>query len=175
MANPYGSGFDKRDIRHLPGCAFFVDQSGTIHHLGYTEEGATLNITANNQEVLADETGAMPLDYKFGGEVVVLALIMLQTTKGRLAEIVPALNNVSGNLRTGNVPGQTITKQGKVVHRPFAYPAGEEDIFVTNAVFTSDSALNHQHNEPMSLDCEFTATVDEDQPDGRVLDSGVGQ
>jgi len=175
MPTPYGSGFDKSEIRHLPGCAFFVDDSGTIHHLGYTREGAMLRITANNLQSLADETGAMPLDYRFGGEVAVLTLIMLQTTKGRLAEVVPAFNDVAGNLRTGNVPGPAIAKQGRVVHRPFAYPGGEEDIFVSNAVLTSDHELAHRHDEPMSLDCEFTATVDEDQPDGRVLDSGIGQ
>ena len=47
MSTPYsGGGFDKSEIRCLPGCAFWEDATGLMF-LGYTREGGTLRVTAN--------------------------------------------------------------------------------------------------------------------------------
>lgn len=174
MSTPYAAGFDKSEIRCLPGCAFWEDATGLMF-LGYTREGGTLRVTANLDKDVADETGNMPLNYKYQGEEVVLALTMLQTTKARMLRVVPGFTADGANVRIGTVPGQNVTKTGKVVHRPFAYPGGEEDFVLEEAVLISDPELTHQHSERMVLDCEFSGLVNEVQEDGMILDSGIGQ
>jgi len=173
MGTPYGAGFDKANIRNLPGCAFWTDATGLLF-LGYTQEGATLRIEGNVQEDTADEAGAMPLNVKYGGERAVLSLIMLETTKDKLVRIDPKLNLDGTTLRTGNVPGANITKRGKVVHRPFAYPAGEEDFVLNDAVLVSDLEMIHRHDENQTLSCEFVGLVDESEENGSILSSGIG-
>lgn len=175
MSTPYaGGGFDKSEIRVLPGCCFWEDPAGTIY-LGYTVDGGQLKISQGLDADKADESGNIPLNYRAMGADVQLTLKLLQTTKDRIARIVPEATLNGGNIRVGLQPGSIITKTGKVVHRPFGYGNGSEDFVIEEAVCTSDLTLAHSHKDRMTMDVTFQGLLIETRQTGDLLGAGIGQ
>ena len=168
-------GFDKGAIRHLPGCAIWTDEFGTIL-LGFSskDEGAALEVNQNLEPQFADETGETPLYYFTKGETARISFPMLQTNLDRLARVVPTAELVGGVIRFGNRPGKQMPT-GKIVHRPFSYPDGSRDLVLNNAINIADQNYVHKGADPMIVSCTFEGVVDEDQDDGQLLNGGIGQ
>lgn len=172
MSSYSGPAFSDDEIQREPGCAFWTDATGRIF-LGFTEEGATLELTPNQEAQLADETGNTPLHHVNLGDTARITLNMLETTLARIARICPTISLVGGFLRFGSVPGQQMPK-GEIVHRPFSTPDGSRDLILHAATNVADQSFVHNSKEPMKVTCTFEGHVDETQDDGELV-GGIGQ
>jgi len=172
MSSYVNAAFDDSEIERLPGCAFWEDATGVVF-LGFTEEGATLELNPNAEAQVADETGNAPVHHVNLGDTARITLNMLETTLARMARVCPTISLVGANLRFGMVPGQQLP-QGKIVHRPFAAPDGSEDLVLWSATNIADQNFVHNAKEPMKVTCTFEGNVDESQADGALL-GGIGQ
>lgn len=173
MPNSYNNAaFDDAEVLREPGCAFWTDDTGRLF-LGFTEEGATLELNPNQEAQLADETGSTPLHHVNLGDTARITLNMLETTLARIARICPTISLVGGFLRFGSVPGQQMP-QGEIVHRPFSAPDGSRDLILHAATNIADQSFVHNSKEPMKVTCTFEGHMDENENDGSFL-GGIGQ
>lgn len=171
--NPYAIGFDKSEVERLPGCAFWTDSFGTIL-LGYTKEGASLEVDPGLEEEVADESGNTPLQFVHVGDKCRLKLIMLETTLARMERVLPTSDLSGGELRFGVTPG-TVAATGKIVHRPFAYGDGSHDLVVDQAVNIGKQVFSQKTKEVMTINCEFEAVLQENNASGNLTGAGIGQ
>jgi len=166
------SMIDKDAVEALPGCAFWIDNTGRIF-LGVTENGAAMTMESNAQKITCDEGGNTPLKFLTGGDSARIELTMLETTFARMARVCPNMTLDGSILKFGAVPGQTMPT-GTVFHRPFAYPDGSRDLILKNACNIADQNLMHKFDEPMKLTCSFEGVLDETADDGDLLTGGLG-
>lgn len=167
---------------------FFYEQNSDIPiYLGITKEGVTFKDEVQWHELTSDQTGKTPLDDIKIGEIVVAEVKILDTSKRKIAMLMPA-SSIVGSVDNpsavtfGQRPGLRASKSfGKLRIHPLSMGGDtSKDVIIYRTTNTGSLELAFKLEEEWVIPCKFKAYYDDFRQPGDQLyrigdDSGGGE
>jgi len=143
--------------------------------LGYTVDGAEVEIERELTEVNADQLGKMPIDYVVTGQKATVKLKLAEITPGTMNVVMPEndydIGTSDDHTHFGTRAGYSLRDDAEelVIAPQGGNTDGNLTITLFKAVSTDNAKIAYKIDEQSVFEVTFTALVDDSQPDGRLL------
>ena len=155
----------------------FWDTGGSEVELGLTADESTLVIEQAGEEITAEQYGASPIDYLYGGQKVTARLLFLDWNNTSLLKLLPGSTQSAGPTRKawqiGNIPGVLASSLAKLLR---LHPVKTADItddsedivlYLAAPIMVAEIALSNRRARALAV--SFLALVDTSKADGNLL------
>ena len=151
-----------------------ISYGGTV--LGFTQDGATVNIASNYEDVVVDEYGETPVDAIKTGEEVTVVVRLSEFSYDNLLAVLPGAAKVTDGSKDkvtgGNISGFLArSTAAELILHPIKNAAGvlTEDFTIYLAYISEPVEFGYLHNDVRSYEVTFRAVVDVNKSDGNLL------
>lgn len=154
---------------------FYREGSNMPIYLGLTKEGVTFKYEPNYHELVCDQTGTTPLDDVFIGEKASAEVKVLDSSKKKIAFLMPAsavegTNENPSAVTFGGRPGPRASQYfGKLRIHPVSIVDSSYDIIIYRTTNTGGMELAFKLEEEWVIPCMFKAYYDDFRKPGDQL------